>query len=204
MRKILSSQRDPLASVRCTMGTSTGMLVVSPTRLSSASLSCRKLLPSNGTPLFAPWRLGTLICGYVINVLLSRFCRVIDNNATFQGLARIPYRLGTFTRYEHSPSGDEHVDAFIINTGINIRHTKFKRRVSWGKSMPQDDVNDNGNSHGVHCAGTVGSRKHGVSKVVNLVTGPVGCQSRKAEGSVANLSLGVANPSDDRTFSGFW
>ena len=94
-------------------------------------------------------------------------------NVIPQGLARISHRerlgLGTFTLYEHDPTGGEGVDVYIIDTGINIHHVEFEGRASWGKTVPQNDVDEDMNGHGTHCAGTVGSRKYGVAKAVNLI-----------------------------------
>ncbi|KAI0295345.1 hypothetical protein B0F90DRAFT_1820618 [Multifurca ochricompacta] len=48
------------------------------------------------------------------------------------GLARISHRPklthGTFTKYEHQPSGGEGVDVYVIDTGINIHHKDFEGR----------------------------------------------------------------------------
>ena len=43
---------------------------------------------------------------------------------------------------------------YVVGTGINIHYVEG--RVSWGKTIPQNDVED-GNSHGTHCAGTISS-----------------------------------------------
>ena len=58
---------------------------------------------------------------------------------------------------------------YIVDTGINIHHVEFEGRASWGKTIPQNDVDEDGNGHGTHCAGTIGSRKYGVSKAANLI-----------------------------------
>jgi len=93
--------------------------------------------------------------------------------STFQGLARVSHRkrlnFGTFTLYEYDPTGGEGVDVYIVDTGININHVEFEGRASWGKTIPQNDVDEDGNGHGTHCAGTIGSRKYGVAKAVNLI-----------------------------------
>jgi cerevisin len=36
-------------------------------------------------------------------------------------------------------------------------------------TMPQGDVDEDGNGHGTHCAGTIGSRKYGVAKAASLI-----------------------------------
>ena len=58
---------------------------------------------------------------------------------------------------------------YVVDTGININHVEFEGRAFWGKTIPQNDVDEDGNGHGTHCAGTIGSRKYGVSKAANLI-----------------------------------
>ncbi|OBZ69847.1 hypothetical protein A0H81_10084 [Grifola frondosa] len=61
------------------------------------------------------------------------------------------------------------VDVYVIDTGININHTEFEGRASWGKTIPQNDVDEDGNGHGTHCAGTIASRKYGVAKAAHVI-----------------------------------
>ncbi|KAG8693631.1 serine protease [Ceratobasidium sp. 394] len=72
------------------------------------------------------------------------------------GLARISHqnRLGfsTFNRYIYEPKGGEGVDVYVIDTGINTEHNEFEGRAHWGKTIPQNDVDQDGNGHGTHCA----------------------------------------------------
>ena len=134
--------------------------------------------------------LSALLLGYVPQ-LRSR--RVICNGTAFQGLARISHRQKleprTFTVYEHDPTGGEGVDVYIIDTGININHVEFEGRASWGKTIPQNDVDEDGNGHGTHCAGTVGSRKYGVAKAVNLIA--VKVLGSNGSGSMSDVIAGV-------------
>ena len=94
---------------------------------------------------------------------------------------------------------------------------EFEGRASWGKTMPQNDEDEDGNGHGTHCAGTIASRKFGVAKKANLIAVKVlgtngsgtmsdvvggvvwaatqaknkaSAGSTKHKGSVANMSLG--------------
>lgn len=119
-------------------------------------------------------------------------CRVIGNDAVFQGLARISHRkklgLGTFTLYDHHPAGGEGVDVYIIDTGINIDHVEFEGRASWGITIPQD-VDRDGNGHGTHCAGTIGSRKYGVAKAASLIA--VKVLGSNGSGTMADVVGGV-------------
>ncbi|KAI0296762.1 peptidase S8/S53 domain-containing protein [Multifurca ochricompacta] len=109
------------------------------------------------------------------------------------GLARISHHPklthGTFTKYEHQPSGGEGVDVYVIDTGINIHHKDFEGRASWGKTTPVNDIDEDVNGHGTHCAGTIASRKYGVAKSANViavkVVGPDG------KGSNSDVTSGV-------------
>ncbi|KAF5383498.1 hypothetical protein D9757_006134 [Collybiopsis confluens] len=135
------------------------------------------------------------------------------------GLARISHRkkisLGNFNRYSHIPSGGDGVDAYIIDTGVDINHPEFEGRANWGKTIPNNDVDEDAHGHGTHCAGTIGSKSFGVAKQANLwavkVLGSDGsgtmsdvvagvewasehaseqAKSSKRKGAVANMSLG--------------
>ncbi|KAH9072766.1 subtilisin-like serine protease [Lactarius deliciosus] len=136
------------------------------------------------------------------------------------GLARISHRpkltFGTFNKYEFDNHGGEGVNVYVIDTGINIKHEEFQGRASWGKTIPLNDVDEDNNGHGTHCAGTIASRKYGVAKSATVtavkVLGSNGSGSMsdktqprrpelaaaelkatgktKHKGSVANMSLG--------------
>ena len=90
-----------------------------------------------------------------------------------QGLARISHRdrlrLSTFTKYEYDPTAGEGVDVYVIDTGINVNHVEFGGRASWGKTIPQNDVDEDGNGHGTHCAGTIASAKYGIAKSAHVI-----------------------------------
>jgi len=96
----------------------------------------------------------------------------IQNGAPW-GLARISHRerlrFGTFSKYLHNSDAGEGVNVYVIDTGINIHHVEFQGRASWGKTMPQNDEDEDGNGHGTHCAGTIASRKYGVAKKANVI-----------------------------------
>lgn len=97
------------------------------------------------------------------------------------------------------------VTAYLIDSGIAPKHPGFGGRASIGFDATGGDGFD-GNSHGTHVAGIVGSRDHGVAKQSRLVgvkvladdgTGTTGdilagmeWVARNAQGpSVANMSL---------------
>ncbi|PWZ00015.1 putative PRB1-protease B, vacuolar [Testicularia cyperi] len=109
------------------------------------------------------------------------------------GLARISHRkrlgLSTFNKYLYNGDGGEGVTAYVIDTGININHVEFEGRARWGKTMPQNDVDEDGNGHGTHCAGTIASRKYGVAKKAELVA--VKVLGSGGSGSMSDVTGGV-------------
>lgn len=112
------------------------------------------------------------------------------------GLARISHRpalsLSTFTKYAYSSHAlDSHggVDVYVIDTGINIAHVEFEGRARWGKTIPRGAKDFDGNGHGSHCAGTIGSRKYGVAKGVNLVA--VKVLGDNGSGTLADVIAGI-------------
>ncbi|WWD21497.1 hypothetical protein CI109_105983 [Kwoniella shandongensis] len=109
------------------------------------------------------------------------------------GLARISHReqlhLSTFTKYLYHSEGGEGVTAYVIDTGINVDHVEFEGRAKWGKTIPKNDVDKDGNGHGTHCAGTIASRKYGVAKAAEVVA--VKVLGSNGSGSMSDVVAGV-------------
>ncbi|MCJ1270229.1 serine protease [Lobaria immixta] len=95
----------------------------------------------------------------------------IETNAPW-GLARISHRdslsFGTFSKYLYSTDGGEGVDVYVIDTGANVEHVDFEGRATWGKTIPRNDEDVDGNGHGTHCSGTIAGKKFGVAKKANI------------------------------------
>ncbi|KAK7691286.1 hypothetical protein QCA50_004679 [Cerrena zonata] len=109
------------------------------------------------------------------------------------GLARISHRnklsFATFTKYLFDDKGGEGVDVYVIDTGINVGHEEFKGRASWGATIPQNDVDEDGNGHGTHCAGTIASAKYGVAKAANVIA--VKVLGSNGSGTMSDVVAGV-------------
>ncbi len=109
------------------------------------------------------------------------------------GLARISHReklsLGTFSNYLFDNEGGEGVTSYVIDTGINVDHVDFDGRAKWGKTIPQNDQDIDGNGHGTHCAGTIASKTYGVAKGANVVA--VKVLGTNGSGSMADVVKGV-------------
>ena len=109
------------------------------------------------------------------------------------GLARISHRkslsFGTFNKYLYSADGGEGVDAYVIDTGTNIEHVDFEGRATWGKTIPINDPDEDGNGHGTHCSGTVAGKKYGVAKKANVIA--VKVLRSNGSGSMSDVVKGV-------------
>lgn len=115
-----------------------------------------------------------------------------ESNAPW-GLSRISHRpgltLGTVGKYLYSEDGGEGVDVYVIDTGTNVEHVDFEGRAHWGKTIPPNDVDEDGNGHGTHCSGTIAGKKYGVAKKANVYA--VKVLKTNGSGSMSDVVKGV-------------
>lgn len=106
------------------------------------------------------------------------------------GLNRISGRDLSSSRhsYNYPDSAGTGVDAYIIDTGIFVDHPEFEGRASFGQTFTKDGVKD-GNGHGTHVAGTIGSKTYGVAKNVSLIA--VKVLEANGGGSYSGVIAGV-------------
>lgn len=108
-------------------------------------------------------------------------------------MARVSHRnklgFSTFTKYLYNGDGGEGVDVYVIDTGINIEHEEFEGRARWGRTVPMNDEDEDGNGHGSHCAGTIASRKYGVAKKAEVVA--VKVLGSNGSGTMSDVVSGV-------------
>ena len=97
--------------------------------------------------------------------------------------------FGTFNKYLYSEDGGEGVDVYVIDTGTNTEHVDFEGRASWGKTIPQNDEDKDGNGHGTHCSGTVAGKKYGVAKKAHIKA--VKVLRSNGSGSMSDVVKGV-------------
>lgn len=116
-----------------------------------------------------------------------------------------------FNYYYDKKHRGEGVNAYIIDTGIYKEHEDFQGRAIFGLDLTGEGPGD-GNGHGTHVAGIVGSKSFGVAKGVTMVevkalnakgqgnlTTVISamefsvnhCRSSNRKGCVINLSLGA-------------
>jgi cerevisin len=109
------------------------------------------------------------------------------------GLARVSHRdtlsFKTFNKYLYAAEGGEGVDAYVIDTGTNIEHVDFEGRAHWGKTIPANDEDIDGNGHGTHCSGTIAGKKYGVAKKANVYA--VKVLRSNGSGTMSDVVAGV-------------
>ncbi|KAI9046879.1 hypothetical protein LZ554_008957 [Drepanopeziza brunnea f. sp. 'monogermtubi'] len=115
-----------------------------------------------------------------------------EKNAPW-GLARISHRkslgFSDFNKYLYAADAGEGVDVYVIDTGTNVEHVDFEGRAHWGKTIPANDADEDGNGHGTHCSGTVAGKKYGVAKKANVYA--VKVLRSNGSGTMADVVKGV-------------
>ena len=109
------------------------------------------------------------------------------------GLSRISHRealtLGSFNKYLYDNEAGKGVTSYVIDTGVNVKHQDFDGRAKWGSTIPQGDEDVDGNGHGTHCAGTIGSKHYGVAKEADIVA--VKVLRSNGSGTMSDVVKGV-------------
>ncbi|KAI8995842.1 peptidase S8/S53 domain-containing protein [Gaertneriomyces semiglobifer] len=108
-------------------------------------------------------------------------------------LARLSHRLHLHLNHTHSyvyptHAGDSIV-AYVVDTGVNIRHAEFDGRAKWGVTVPEGDEDVDGNGHGTHVAGTIAGKTFGVAKNAGVVA--VKVLRSNGSGSMSDVVRGI-------------
>ncbi|MEU5155542.1 S8 family serine peptidase [Glycomyces sp. NPDC021274] len=91
--------------------------------------------------------------------------------------------------YEYTQSGTG-VEAFVLDTGVNLEHQEFEGRIGEGYDFIDDDADPaDCHGHGTHVAGTVGGSTYGVAKDVTIL--PVRVLDCQGSGSYAAIIAGI-------------
>ncbi|KAI2636047.1 proteinase T-like protein [Xylaria nigripes] len=111
---------------------------------------------------------------------------IAQSNAPW-GLGRISHRSGTGS-YVYDDSAGAGTCSYIIDTGIYTAHPDFEGRAAFLANYA-DSSDTDGNGHGTHVAGTIGSRTYGVSKQTRLYA--VKVLGASGGGSFSNVIAGM-------------
>ncbi|KAL0934924.1 serine protease precursor [Colletotrichum truncatum] len=104
------------------------------------------------------------------------------------GLARISSSSPGGTTYSFDESAGEGTCAYIIDTGIDVDHPDFEGRATFLANFADSDDSD-GQGHGTHVAGTVGSKTYGVVKKTKLFA--VKVLDARGEGTNSGVIAGM-------------
>ncbi|KAK6527674.1 serine protease [Orbilia ellipsospora] len=130
---------------------------------------------------------------------LRRRGNVQQNNSTW-GLERIS-RTGKIDlkdrddmdmvykyRYDDQFGIGTGVDAYVVDTGIDVRHVDFGGRAKVIFTAFDSDITD-GQGHGTHLSGIIGSKTYGVAKNVNIL----GCKvfDKHGDGDINTIMRGI-------------
>jgi cerevisin len=66
---------------------------------------------------------------------------------------------------------------------------EFEGRAVWGATIPTGDEDEDGNGHGTHVAGTIGSKTYGVAKKAKIVA--VKVLRSNGSGTMSDVLKGV-------------
>ncbi|KAK5988202.1 Cuticle-degrading protease [Cladobotryum mycophilum] len=91
---------------------------------------------------------------------------VTQSGATW-GLTRISHKAKGSSTYVYDSSAGTGTCAYIIDTGVSDGHPEFEGRAKQIKSFISGQTAD-GNGHGTHVAGTIGSKTYGVAKKTSI------------------------------------
>jgi subtilisin family serine protease len=133
------------------------------------------------------------------NTRVKASALITQSNAPY-GLARISHKAKGSTDYVYDASAGSGTYAYIIDTGINTAHRSFGGRATFGANFAGDGINDDGNGHGTHVAGTTGSADYGVAKRTNLIA--VKVLDASGAGSSAGVIEGIAWAANDAKAKG--
>ncbi|KAG8954104.1 subtilisin-like serine protease [Tulasnella sp. 419] len=95
-------------------------------------------------------------------------------------------------QYTYDENAGDGVDVYVVDTGIYTMHNEFQGRARWGWSYLTKDVlpmGVDGNGHGTHCAGTIGSRAYGVAKKASLIA--VQVMNPAGSGLISDIVAGL-------------
>ncbi|KAF1984918.1 subtilisin-like protease [Aulographum hederae CBS 113979] len=118
------------------------------------------------------------------DIVMTASALVTQPNPPY-GLARISHKTAGATEYVYDSTAGEGTCAYIIDTGIFAAHPEFEGRAQFLANFVGDGLDMDGNGHGSHCSGTIGSKSYGVAKKANLY----GVKVLGSDGSGSNAGV---------------
>lgn len=101
---------------------------------------------------------------------------------TFKLQESVPWHLDRISKrhlpldgsYAYSEPGSCHrnsdveIETYVVDTGCDVTHPEFEGRAEFLENFTGDGDDFDGNSHGTHCSGLIGSKTYGVCKDAKL------------------------------------
>ncbi|KAL6872054.1 serine protease [Trichoderma novae-zelandiae] len=110
------------------------------------------------------------------------------------GLGRISHKARGSTTYVYDDSAGAGTCAYIIDTGVDATHPDFEGRATFLRTFVSGQ-NTDGNGHGTHVSGTIGSRTYGVAKKTQIFG--VKVLDNSGSGSFSTVIAGMDFVADD-------
>ncbi|KAH6641905.1 peptidase S8/S53 domain-containing protein [Chaetomium tenue] len=104
------------------------------------------------------------------------------------GISRLSHKSAGSTTYVYDSSAGEGTCSYVIDTGIYTAHSDFGGRATFAANFV-DTSNTDGNGHGTHVAGTIGSTTYGVAKKTKLYA--VKVLGSDGSGSTSGVVAGI-------------
>ncbi|KAG8410344.1 hypothetical protein J3459_017154 [Metarhizium acridum] len=107
---------------------------------------------------------------FIENDATVKISAFIEEPGAPWGLSRISHRRGqggSYGSYAYDDSAGEGTCAYVIDTGVDGSHPDFEGRAQLIRSFINGE-NYDGNGHGTHVSGTIGSRSYGVAKKTTI------------------------------------
>jgi len=110
----------------------------------------------------------------------------------------LPWHLNTITNnnwQNYSTSGSCHknkkvtIHTYVLDTGIDVSHPQFEGRAEWLANFADDNDDTDGNSHGTHCAGLIGSKTYGACRDAKLFA--VKVLNAQGSGTLSGVIKGI-------------
>lgn len=118
------------------------------------------------------------------------------------GLARLSQSApittdtGTYLYDDTAGSGSY---AYVVDTGCKVSHVEFEGRATFLQNFAGDGIDDDGNGHGTHVSGTIGSKSYGVAKKVQIMCIKVldSSGSGTSDNVIAGINYAVQHAKDN-------
>jgi len=100
-------------------------------------------------------------------VAVEKRAYTTENSAPW-GISRLSSNSPGSSSYTYDSSAGVNTCVYVVDTGIDVSNPEFEGRATFAANIVGDGQNTDGNGHGTHVAGIVGSKTYGVAKRTKL------------------------------------